>query len=587
MPHESSTNTELKPVSQPRIDRLLSGIERLQKQLAELNRPAWARLLNGLPECVRHEIVTVCYAGHQKTGKSTLVNGATRRSMLSVDEFPDTGVITRLVAGKQDKAIAMTNGHAQKIECTSAAIRAVTALQPGVKRRADTELADELRLELTGTPIPPAVCWLDPPGADDTPEMTKRSKTAAAMSDVLIYVTASRQPLSDGECDYIAEHIAQRGPASVVVAVNAFLKQDDPTGWSDFQSRWLPFLEERIAERHEDLGFTNELGLAWYPVSARALAAGDGDLLGGAEFRRMLLGINSPSHPRVQRTRLFVASRRLDELSAKIGECRQTVKQRVDGNERRWKKEDDDSKQAAERFRCDVNEAVGNCLTDFSRRIQSVGTSVRANVSATQSGVSLSKCCEHDRDWNRRVQEAAEAVFGTLANAISAAVKRSGQLPLTAAAATQLRNRMKAPEISIMGYRDDLEQVGNEAAGGVVAAGAAGTFALGLMTGGIGWLIGAGGTAVAASSAKEKAIQTAAADAQSKMRADIDQKTRTAANGILGQRDALVKCVLEQCGCPVIGSRKDVVGREELNTLAELLAESEQLAEAARTLAMN
>lgn len=83
---------------------------------------------------------------------------------------------------------------------------------------------ENTRLDITlaaAGPIGPDAVWVEPPGINDTPEMTERAEAAARDADVLIRVVNTRQPVSMVEQAALRDHIVTHGPASIV-----FLDED-------------------------------------------------------------------------------------------------------------------------------------------------------------------------------------------------------------------------------------------------------------------------------------------------------------------------------------------------------------------------
>ena len=105
-----------------------------------------------------------------------------------------------------------------------------------------------------------------------------------------------------------------------------------PARWAEFQDRTMSFYEDRVAERAERMGFTPAAEPLVLPVSARALASGDGRDLGGSEFMEFLLGISPLTHAKRITRPLFVVQG-LNDPRVPFTEAEQLVgKVRESGN---------------------------------------------------------------------------------------------------------------------------------------------------------------------------------------------------------------------------------------------------------------
>jgi hypothetical protein len=578
--------TALTRIPAKELQSWLSRLSALRQKLSGPGRPNWGVELDGVERRLAHPVVTVTFGGWQKSGKSSLVNGAIKRHVLSVDDLPETGTICRIIAGTKDTAVAHKNGRTYSVECSPRALRYVTALQPGsAPRRRGVDLVDYVDLVLNGTSIPANVCWIDPPGADDNADMTIRAREAADSADVLVFVNSSRHPLSDSETAFLTEHVRQHGPASVVLAVNAFLAQDSPEAWANFNARTLPYYQSRLGERAQDIGFTTDAPLRIYPVSARALASGDGALLGGPAFMHMLLEINSPEHTRVQRTRVYRASQKLLQLAEKIHQHKDQLTAQIRARELQTKVAYEQGQRNGDRFRRKVDEYSRWFVSTFAQDIRTIGDAVSDAVAATQNDVSVAATCRYDGDWNDRVTKSLASSLKTLLDKISLSIQECQQGPFSSSSKERLRSLVKPPPISIVGGRNDLSDVGKKAAllaGGAVATG---SVVFGLLTFGIGGVLTAGAAGVAAAAAHDKAIQNAANEARNAIRADIDRKTNDAANHVSGLRDAVARLLLDACLQQPQEPGLDTAGHAEEKALMTMTFEAKELATIARKMA--
>ena len=573
----------LTPISSQEMQGWLQRVTELQHRLAGAGRAEFSAEIANADERLNRTGIIVTFGGWQKSGKSSLVNGALKRSVLSVDDLPETGVICQIRAGEEESAIVRKNGKNVAVPCNPESLRQFTALQPGASRRRGADLFDRVQLTLCGTPIPRNVFWIDPPGADDNADMTVRAKESANLADVLIFVNSSRQPLSDSETAFLADHVERHGPASVVLAVNAFLEADNDRCWTDFNARKVPFYLDRINDRVADMGFTSQATLQLYPVSARALAAGDVAALGGHGFMKMLLAIDSPTHPRVQRTRIYREAERLTRLESKLRKESEQRKGQLERAEAEALPILELARTNYQRLQRDIETHVGTFIASVAQEIRSAGTSLSGSVSAEEAKVTTAATMGYANTWKSKTAASIDKAVKALDEGLETSAAESGLAPMGS-----WRNRVHylvmPASISVSGGRNDLPEVGKKAAmiaGGAVAAG---SFLVGALTLGIGGLITAGLGAGAAKIAYDKAVESAATEAAAAIRADIDAKTNAACDRIRNARGAVLAAILESFAAPVEPCRDDL-GWEEVQNLAALADEARNLASLARQLA--
>jgi hypothetical protein len=573
----------LTPISSQEMQGWLQRVTELQHRLAGAGRAEFSAEIANADERLNRTGIIVTFGGWQKSGKSSLVNGALKRSVLSVDDLPETGVICQIRAGEEESAIVRKNGKNVAVPCNPESLRQFTALQPGASRRRGADLVDRVQLTLCGTPIPRNVFWIDPPGADDNADMTVRAKESANLADVLIFVNSSRQPLSDSETAFLADHVERHGPASVVLAVNAFLEADNDRCWTDFNARKVPFYLDRINDRVADMGFTSQATLQLYPVSARALAAGDGAALGGHGFMKMLLAIDSPTHPRVQRTRIYREAERLTRLESKLRKESEQRKGQLERAEAEALPILELARTNYQRLQRDIETHVGTFIASVAQEIRSAGTSLSGSVSAEEAKVTTAATMGYANTWKSKTAASIDKAVKALDEGLETSAAESGLAPM-GSWRNRVHDLVMPASISVSGGRNDLPEVGKKAAmiaGGAVAAG---SFLVGALTLGIGGLITAGLGAGAAKIAYDKAVESAATEAAAAIRADIDAKTNAACDRIRNARGAVLAAILESFAAPVEPCRDDL-GWEEVQNLAALADEARNLASLARQLA--
>lgn len=558
---------------------------------AELRREApgtpWRQVVPAIDALLHERGVTVVFGGHQKAGKSTLVNGAMRRPILSVDELPETGVICRVCTGDKDEAVVVKDraGKSREtIACSPEALRAVTALQPGTVRKRGDQLAERVDLTLRGVSIPAGVHWLDAPGMDDTADMTARARQAAEIADVLIFVSPSRQFLSDSESTFLAEHITRNGPASVVLAINAYLEKLTAEQWARFNNHMMGAFRNRLTDRAADIGFTNQAPLFYYPVAANALAAGDGAQFGGPDFMNMLLEIRSPDHPRVRRTRLWRAAVRLQQLAQQLEARRQSLQAKVEKDERDTKTGATVAAGRTERFGRQVRDLVGELVAGVSQEVRQAGTSVRSRVKDDWDTLTVAATIDYDKALKKKSAAAVDTGMNTFLERLGAFIAEHEQNPLPDPAREKIREMLKGPTFNVLGGKDiEGMGAGAELAGAAAAGGA--SLVLGIFTFGIGTALAAGAGAIAAKVAREKARAAAATEAKSSIRSSIDGQVNEAATQITSKRDAIIKLVLEACSRTASAALPDASQLAAIRELQALSGEADALARMGRQLA--
>jgi predicted GTPase len=520
---------------------------------AELQREGagitWRQHLAEIETSLHRREVTVVFGGNQKAGKSTLVNGAMRRTILAVNDLPETGTLCRISAGEKDEAVVVRDRagtRREHIPCTSDALRDVTALQPGTVRKRGDQLAERVELTLQGVSIPPGVYWIDSPGLDDTEDMTARAREAADLADVYIFVSSSRQFLSDGEQAYLTAHIAHHGPASVVLVINAWLEKLTAEAWARFNSHNLPHHRNRLMERASEMGFTADAPLVAYPVVGRALVEGDGQGFGGTEFMDMLLAIRSPEHPRIRRTRLFRAAERLRQLADKTQERKQVLQEKIEQEERAIQNAAQMAARRRERFCRQAEDLVRETVASVARQIRQAGLSVRESVTDEWSTLTEGATYRYGYFLTEKANAAIKDAMNTLLWRLGSIVSENEQNCLSDEACQQVWTLLDCPRFQVTGG-SDISQVGAGAELAGAAAGGAATWWLGFATFGIATAVASGLGAMAGAISRANLQAEAAAQAKYAIRSSIDAQVSAAADRITGNEEAILRLVLRQC----------------------------------------
>ncbi len=543
---------------------------------------------NSLPQAVRDietalgsQAVTVTFGGNQKAGKSTLANGAMGRTVLAVDDLPETGVICQVSPGDCDEAMVVWDVDGlsiERISCTPDALRELTALQPKDVRRHNAVLPERLEVTLSGTRIPTGTRWIDLPGLDDTPETSARARRGIDSGDVLVFVSSSRQFLSEGETVCLAEHVARHGPASVLIVINAFLRGATTETWEAFRRRNLKAMLARAREREAQMGFTDEVPLAVHTVVASALMAGNPAPYTGAELIEELLALTCPDHPRVRRTRLYRAAERLKWIAERIETRRNALHDVL---------EDQRSRAAAvDRFRDQVHRLVRALVELVSRRVIEAGAAVEASVTDSWDALTISATCRYDRALAAAAAAAVDEGMASFLEKLQRSARDSGQDALPEHVRGTIRKELSKITFDVRGGADISKVAEGVELATAVATGAAGVL-LGAFTIGLGTLVVAGVAAAASHTARQGAQREAAVHTRSNILSSIRSETSRVSRDLLGLQGELVQQVLLHACLRTNGRCGPDPGQvAEFEALGRLLTEARALERAARRFAL-
>ncbi|HLJ56945.1 MAG TPA: dynamin family protein, partial [Chthonomonadaceae bacterium] len=305
---------------------------------------------------------TVAFGGHFKTGKSTLLNAALGRRVLPAADLPETGAICVLKSGSVDGVEVFAGGRRRTVPCTLEAIQQEVSLIGEVgERRESVHRVEQLEITLAGCGIPADALWIDSPGINDTDEMNACALRAARRADVLVWVLSSRQPLSEVEMSFLADHIAERGATGVVFVLNAFLPDNTATAWETFLTKKAPWIRDKVLYHAPELGFTEDAPPLIAPVCGLGLYGDSQNDFGRTELRRLLLGLGSPEVPRVRRARLSRVALALRAVAHAQDERRQRERVAYDA----MAKAAAEAKRESQRARSDFSGAAGDALERF------------------------------------------------------------------------------------------------------------------------------------------------------------------------------------------------------------------------------
>ena len=280
---------------------------------------------------IRRSEVTIAFAGHFNTGKSTLLNGLLGRDLLPVDDVIETGALCILHAGapdekdrgEKDQGWEHASAQTREFTCTSAALREIGSLLPGTDTpRSRLSVIDYLEVTLQNTPLLPGMRWMDTPGMDNEQDMTDCAWRGTQQADITLWVLNAKQILSQGEMQFISRCVEESGAESVVFALNAFLTADTPTHWQEFLDTRAQRLIGKVHDYASDMGFSSSRLPPIIPVSGRAFRRPEDDPLreisrdAGVDYGRdavmaLLTNIHTGADPRSLRTRLYRIGRLL------------------------------------------------------------------------------------------------------------------------------------------------------------------------------------------------------------------------------------------------------------------------------------
>jgi hypothetical protein len=441
--------------------------------------------------------IRMVFAGHFKSGKSTLLNAALGRPLLPTYSLPETGAACVLRAGEDDAVVVCIGEDRQALPCTTEALESAMALLSATgERRAEVGAIDSVEIRLTGSLPPPGVCWIDTPGINDTIAMDRRATEAARASDLLCWVLNSKQILAEVESAFLADHLAANGPGSVVFLLNVFLEQDDAATWQAYHARQIPRLCAKVADHAPEIGFHPAAPPPIVPVSARAVGTRERQEprepdtteavdFGAAAMRGLLSLSGASAQARVRHTRCCRAAARIDTLAADLSRRWEVEKRRSDTAQAAWKALSRKREKLNKAYAAAVAAAVAACLTGFETDVETLRVALIAGVAANSH--------ETPETLNQRINAALTAAAAAQADALLAALSDALQeaecLALKKAQQNQVRKLLTVEPICLEVPAAAIDNDGILASAGVGAVAAGIIPGLGHLVGG---LIGAG-----------------------------------------------------------------------------------------------
>jgi Dynamin family len=534
-----------------------------------LHDEAVAERLRAVAHQVDATEVVLTFGGHFSSGKSTVINAVLGRLLLPVDDYPETGAMCVLRAGYQDKAEVLTSNGPRTIPCTTEAIREEVALVAATgesNHRASRVKRLEIRLQ--GGVVPPQVSYRDSPGTNDTGAMNDRAWKAAESSDVLCWVLSSRQPLSEVEVEFLAEHLRDHGSAAVVFVLNVFLADDTVAEWKRALKTTVPFCRNKLRTRGPEMGLGRD-----HPelvvVAGRAAGGQASGHFGGPALRRLTRSLATPQHWRVLASRLHRAAMELEKLTAEMEDQSRQQEARHDAEQAAWQARERERAQQRRRFERLARDQVNTALVTFSQ----LASAHEEELVASITPASLVRGDHYGASLTATLQRHAGTSAARLADALSEQAAHHGQRRLAHDAREELRRTLEPPKVTVEVPATPTQ---GHAGVGATVGGIIG-FILGAGPPGaaIGAMIGGAGGAAFQNSGKAQAEDVAGTQA------NVRAAVRQAVTSVQGRRERALGCIMRHCMQPGTAPSPPsaVPSREEraLTSLRRLVGRAREL----------
>lgn len=479
--------------------------------------------------------VTLTFGGHFKSGKSTVLNAMLGLKLLPTDDFPETGAICVLTSGKENAAEVFLAQGKHRVECNTTAIRREISLisQTG-ERRSVVHNVKQLDIKIKGDVIPPLVRWIDSPGINDTHTMDDCALRAVKLADVLVWVLASRQCLSEPEQEFLASYIEEHGPASVIFVLNSFLRRDTVEHWDSFLNKELPRLLTRIQSYAPGIGFTTDWPAQVIPIAGRASCELNSGHFGGADLHRFLLAFDSSENPRVQFTRLFYARYELRKLVLKTQEKLQHEQTRLEAEQQAFAHKRQEVERRRQEFVREVERSVNAFFIDWPQRAHDCGESVALTVDSN----SLKRDDTYSQKLTESLRDAARSLANNMLEKVTKAVKELKQSPLKSSDKPTVREKLTLSKVSVEVANNDIG-VGRAIRGGAIGGVIGSAIFPGVGT----WIGAALGSAIGGGSSAGEAMERDVDDTKSNVR----KAAQSAANSLREKRQEVIDFIINCC----------------------------------------
>jgi predicted GTPase len=511
----------------PEAAPMLTVVRQLARRAGEQVAREVRERLNMCAGMLVREQVKIVFGGHFSSGKSTLINMLIGQPLLPTSDYPETGVACAITAGTSDR-IRIRDGLVMLgIPFSTESIAKYVSLigEDGDYREA-VRTVTEVDITLAKAPAGPGVTWIDSPGINDTPEMTRRAAAVAADSDVLVWVVNSRQPVAEVEQELLSERIRTHGAASVVFVVNAFLEADTHENWRWFLAERAPYHQQRIATIVD----TGQVAQQVVFTSARA-AMGQAFGYGVPEVRALLRLLSDPGQPRVMATRTHRVQLELAALIDDLAKHASQEQVRLAAARAARQAEVSAAGQRRAAFTREVSRAVASAFTRYHGP---------ATDLVTEAGAAAGTTLGYDNQHGLALTASLRTVSGHLAGDIVAAVNRCatqfGQGPLGPDDVSRL-GKLLEPRIVAAALPQGKSQGGT--AGAFIGGAIGSILAPGLGTAigaGLGGLIG-GGAGGAARIRKDKVAA----------KATMLAAGSAAVDRMFGSKDEILALVRQAC----------------------------------------
>jgi hypothetical protein len=537
------------------VERCATALDTLA-QWAACHDGRVAAVISSQAVRLRDPQMRVAFYGRFSAGKSSVINCALGRRLMPVSDLPENGVPCWLSHGSADTlSVHRRDGTRRDEPCSPDSISRFVSLQTQ-EGPANPELEDVERVEITLSDFSgAAVRWIDTPGLDSGRE-SERAEQVRQEADLVLWVLGTRTFLSEIEARAIARHIALAGPLSIILVLNAFLKEhEDPAAqWRQVLEEQLPVYRKRIADRGNEVG----LGGDWSPqlvvLSAeQALLTGGG--FGGQSLRELLAIFDAPGTPASAELRLARAAHELLQaramLEAGLAACQ------VDTQSRAAEIAAQDAQLHTERGR--ARRYVADAISAYVARMGVAASSIGEEVAR-----SITTSVERDGVYGKRVS-AGLSTASSAARADVLARLRNVPAPWSWDTSDweQEINRMLVPSNVKVTVANNPAKMDKASTGAVIGG------LLGLLGGPVGVVVGAsvGGMFSSGKAAVAKDIE--------ETRKNVIQAARAEAESLQRWGDKALDYCLEhlQCNVPTL-PQPDTDAETDLR---ELLSELDRL----------
>jgi hypothetical protein len=397
--------------------------------------------LNNIGDALGRPHVTLVFGGHFSSGKSTMLNTLTGRTLLPASDFPETGVACVIQHGETERIVADTSDGLIELPFTPDALAGRVSLvgQDGDYRQ-EVGQVKRILITLVRSAVPAGDTWIDSPGINDTALMTARALEVARGADALIWVVNSRQPLSTTEEELLRSYTAEHGTEAVAFLVNVFLRADTPEEWNQYLATRSTYHQDRIAAVL-DADVPPAIAL----ISARAAGA-DPASYGGPQARELLNALSNSGSAQVRAVRQRKAARELHRLADQFEERVRILQSRLAEGKVRFEQWQAKTSERRRGFETELAQTVGNCFADFVPAVETVGTTLAAEM----SGGTLHR----DGSYTTRLTAEIESLTRNLAlelfEAIGPCAAKYDRRDLPSQATTDLRSLLQPGSVEVV-----------------------------------------------------------------------------------------------------------------------------------------